>query len=302
MKISIITATNRPISPKTVKSIINQTNKNFEWVVVVDGRYEGSYLYDEYPETKGVMLWNNYGPSVARNVGFQISSGDIITYLDSDDELEPTRVKHLTSIFDKYPIDLLFSGYKLFDGATYKRLNHFDYNKSSDFFEYIKIIQKQNISIPMGVAHTRKPFVEVGGFQRGIVCGEDGILWRRMVDRIEPRRIMFDDSIAGTYFINTKGQSRTQRRFEEGGFAFDGSRNDNGKYLDDDWFKTYNSVNLFDNRETSTERVEKEKKLAKGNSRALMLLTEEETDNLLKGNTNNDWVFYSGGDGDGYHN
>jgi glycosyltransferase involved in cell wall biosynthesis len=257
MKVSIITALRGVIFPRTMKSIVNQTNKNFEWVVVTDGLNTSGFsaYYDEVPSMKTVTLWDNYGPSVARNVGFQISDGDIITYLDSDDELSEGRVAQILDIWEKYSVDLLFSGYYIVEEEKSFLLNHFNYfdNKEKvggfkDASEYLKLLQKQNISIPMGVAHSRKAFVEAGGFQRGIVCGEDGILWRRMIDNLEPSRIMFSDYVAGKYHVNQSGQSRKQPRFEMGGFAFDGSKNDNGKYLDEEWFKTYSSVNLFDGR------------------------------------------------------
>jgi glycosyltransferase involved in cell wall biosynthesis len=255
--ISIITATSNDISERTANSVLNQTSKDFEWIIVMDGMCPG-ILRRPVGNAKIVSLASNYGPSVARNVGFQISSGDIITYLDSDDELESNRVEHINEIFSKFKVDLCFSGYKITSGERFGFVNHFMFvgtqeehyqGQYTDFSAYSKVLQKQNISIPMGVAHTRRPFVEAGGFQRGIVCGEDGILWRRMVDELDSDRIIFDDSVAGTYYINQGGQSRTQRRFSEGGFAFDGSRNDNGRYLDESWFKTYNSVHLFDKKQ-----------------------------------------------------
>lgn len=256
--ISIITPANKPILQRTIDSIANQTNKDFEWIVVNDGYYrvpfshfnEDGTVNTLYDKIKLVTLTHEFGASVARNVGFQVSDGDVITYLDADDELSHDRVANLISIFSTYPIDLLFNAYIINQEGHSHVLNHFDYvgqdKHFRDFSEYLRLIQTQNISIPMGVAHGRKLFMEAGGFQRGIVCGEDGILWRRMVNKLPLFRILFDSTIAGTYYVNQSGQSRTQKRPEMGGFAFDGSRNDNGRYLDEHWFNTYNSVPLFD--------------------------------------------------------
>jgi len=226
------------------ESILNQTSNDFEWIVVDDGSTEEKrFEYD-------ILLERNYGPSVARNAGFNISRGDIITYLDLGDELASDRIENIIKLFDEFKIELLFSAYNIIQNGQPFRFDHFDYiGKHPNFptaFEYIRILQTQNISIPLGVAHKRTPFILAGGFQRGIVCGEDGILWRRMVDRIASYQIMFSDDLAGDYYITENGQSRTQRRFEMGGFAFDGSRNDNGKYLDEGWFKTFSSEGLYD--------------------------------------------------------
>jgi glycosyltransferase involved in cell wall biosynthesis len=222
------------------ESIDNQTNNDFEWIIVDDGSGANPYY-------RSITLENNYGPSVARNVGFQISSGDIITYLDMGDELYPDRVENLIKLYDQYDIEICFSGYDIVQGEIRQRFDHFNHiGKTHSAYDYIKLLKNQNISIPMGVSHKRKPFVEVGGFQRGIVCGEDGVLWRRMVDKILPAKVMFTDAIVGTYYISQHGQSRTQRRFEMGGFAIDGELMDNGRYLDNDWYETFNSKGRYD--------------------------------------------------------
>ena len=194
----------------------------------------------------------NYGPSVARNVGFQVADGDIITYLDLGDELSEGRIAHIVEMFTKYPkTKLLFDSYIIqYPNKKEVTFDHFVIadRLGIDFESYKNLSKLQNISIPMGVAHMRKPFVEVGGFQRGIVCGEDGILWRRMIEKLDGEEIMFTNASSGTYYISETGQSRTQRRFEQGGFAFDAKNplGSNGQYLDKNWFETYSSKGLYE--------------------------------------------------------
>jgi glycosyltransferase involved in cell wall biosynthesis len=255
MKVSILTPINLDKSvlhTRCIESIANQTSKDFEWVLIFDGRTiipESDLAILDRVNAKWAMTGGNYGPSVARNIGFQISDGDIITYLDSDDELSPVRVETLLSIFEKNPMTkLCFSPYMI--SPENYTVNHQMYKDGLGYktdYEYAReLLKTQNISIPMGVAHTRDVFALEFGFQRGIVCGEDGILWRRIVDDLFPEGVILAGSVAGTYHVNPNGQSRTQRRFQMGGFAFDGSKHDNGKYLDKDWYATVSSVNLFD--------------------------------------------------------
>ena len=250
IKVSIITPVFRCSElayERTLESVNAQTSKDFEWIVVSDGENPDQF----FEHWADVRLENNFGPSVARNVGFQISSGKVITYVDMGDELNPERVSNLISLYEKYESDMIFSAYHIVnaDGTFAGTFDHFIWIGKENFptaFEYIKLLDKQNIAIPLGVAHTRKPFVEVGGFQRGIVCGEDGVLWRRMRNVIPNSQILFTSDIAGTYFISETGQSRSQRRFDMGGFAIDGDRKDNGIYLDNKWFKTYSSEEHYD--------------------------------------------------------
>lgn len=229
---------------RTEDSIAEQTNKDFEWIVVNDGD-EGWVNFAD------VSLKHNYGPSVARNAGFQISSGSIITYIDMGDTLAPDRVENLIKLFTDYKVELMFSAYNiLYPSGHYQKFDHFNFiGRSSRYptaVEYMQLFEYKNMSVPMGVAHNRRAFVQAGGFQRGIVCGEDGVLWRRMIHNTDPTKILFSDDIAGNYYNNPEGQSGTQRRFEMGGFAIDGERNDNGRYLDKEWFKTYSSEGLYD--------------------------------------------------------
>lgn len=228
---------------RSFDSIEKQTNGNFEWIVVADGENPDEF----FQHWADVRIENNFGPSVARNIGFQISSGRIITYLDMGDELAPDRIENIINLFEHYKIDLMFSAYYI--NPPNQLFDHHNWIGTKNFptaFEYIQVLEHQNISIPMGVAHTRWPFVLNGGFQRGIVCGEDGILWRRMLNDVPKTQILFSNDVAGTYHINPNGQSRTQRRFDMGGFAFDGSLNDNGKYLDKEWYATFRSNEHYD--------------------------------------------------------
>ena len=185
MKISIITSCRGFVSPTTIESVKNQTYKDFEWIVVYDGFTDGANFFPSstFPDnTKTAQLGNNYGPSVARNVGFQISDGDVIAYLDSDDELHPKALANISDAFTSTEnLQMLFGSYYIVEGGKSILYNQ-GYN--AGHLPMMTFINSQNISIPMGVSHKRKHFVECGGFQRGIVCGEDGILWRRMIERM----------------------------------------------------------------------------------------------------------------------
>ena len=235
---------------RTANSILNQKTKaEFEWIIVEDG-FEISPDYFQFFDLssikiKRVKLGNNYGPSVARNVGFQVSTGSVITYVDMGDTLSPNRVDILNMVFFDSEISknlhVLFSDYIVRQGSL-------EY-KTVFYPESLQYLWKGNISIPMGVAHTRYAFMKAGGFQPGIVCGEYGILWRRMYDQLGETAFGICHAEAGIYYVSSEGQSRTQRRFEMGGFAFDAgnSEGSHGQYLDNDWFTKYSSEGYYEN-------------------------------------------------------
>ena len=74
---------------KCVKSIINQTYKNLEIILVDDGStdYSGKICDEVIKEDKRIKVIHkeNGGVSVARNTGIDIATGDYISFVDSDD-------------------------------------------------------------------------------------------------------------------------------------------------------------------------------------------------------------------------
>lgn len=78
---------------RAVKSIINQTYQNLEIILVDDGSTDGSgSLADRLTNLDRriqVIHQKNQGLSAARNVGIEASKGKFLTFVDSDDEIEP---------------------------------------------------------------------------------------------------------------------------------------------------------------------------------------------------------------------
>ena len=72
-----------------INSILNQTYTNFELVLVDDGSKDGSkdicYKYANKDDRVVVIEKENGGVSTARNKGIEVSNGDYITFIDSDD-------------------------------------------------------------------------------------------------------------------------------------------------------------------------------------------------------------------------
>lgn len=77
---------------KCIESIVNQTYKNLEIILIDDGSTDRSgEICDEYgkKDNRIVVVHNkNKGVSVARNCGLDIATGDYITFVDSDDYID----------------------------------------------------------------------------------------------------------------------------------------------------------------------------------------------------------------------
>ena len=96
---------------KCIKSIISQTYKNLEVILVDDGSIDGSgYLCDIYGEKDArvkVIHKNNEGVAKARLIGFKMSSGDYITFVDGDDYISLNYIEKLIDPIIRYKVDLV---------------------------------------------------------------------------------------------------------------------------------------------------------------------------------------------------
>lgn len=82
-----------PFLEKCMRTILNQTYSNLEIIIVDDGSTDGTgALCDKIAQEDSriiVIHKDNGGLSDARNAGLKICTGDFISFIDSDDYIEP---------------------------------------------------------------------------------------------------------------------------------------------------------------------------------------------------------------------
>lgn len=93
---------------RCLNSLILQTEKNYEAIIVNDGSSDKTgQIADEYKANDNrfrVIHTRNVGVSKARNVGLDNSNGKYITFLDSDDYLQQNYLETLIKTDEKYDI------------------------------------------------------------------------------------------------------------------------------------------------------------------------------------------------------
>ena len=93
-----------------IESILAQTWKNFEVILVDDGSTDSSgKICDEYSQKKefiSVIHKKNGGLSSARNAGIHVAQGDYLAFIDSDDVVHPRYLSELVAIVKKEKADL----------------------------------------------------------------------------------------------------------------------------------------------------------------------------------------------------
>lgn len=116
------------ISP-CIDSIINQTYKNLEIILVNDGSTDKcSEICNKYAENDNriiVLNKKNGGLSDARNAGIERASGAYIAFVDGDDWIEDTMYEKLYHSITKYNADVAF-GITERETRKYFENKHFD--------------------------------------------------------------------------------------------------------------------------------------------------------------------------------
>ena len=90
---------------RAIKSVLNQTYKNIEVIVVDDGSKDKTFFMIQKIKDKRIRyikLNRNTGGSNARNIGIKNALGNYIAFQDSDDEFYPNKIeKQLRNIINK---------------------------------------------------------------------------------------------------------------------------------------------------------------------------------------------------------
>lgn len=105
---------------RCIDSILHQTYKNIEIILVDDGATDKSgQICDEYARKDSrirVVHQKNRGLSGARNTGIDIAAGEYITFIDSDDYVADNYIEELISILEEKGADISICLGLKFDG------------------------------------------------------------------------------------------------------------------------------------------------------------------------------------------
>ena len=143
---------------KCIESVVNQTYKDFEIILVDDGSTDKSaeicdMFAEKYDFIKATHK-QNQGLVRARITGVDVSIGEYITFVDSDDYIEPERLEKAAKCLENFSYDIICTGYTSLKNGIYKKVNnkiHADLKTKSKAEE---IIYSKMMSVP--------PFFEFG--------------------------------------------------------------------------------------------------------------------------------------------
>ncbi len=164
------------LTAEAIDSVIQQSHKNFELIVVDDGSTEDiGKVIEKCESDKRATYYRqeNMGPSAARNYGISLSSGDYIAFLDSDDLFQKQKLEK--QLFQMKSNNSVFSHTSYlrtpFSGGGHKQVNSGSFSGRV----FPRILSSCGIALPT-VMMDRK-ILDGFKFNEGLSIGEDVCSW-----------------------------------------------------------------------------------------------------------------------------
>lgn len=135
---------------KSIESVINQSYKNIELILVNDGSTDNSETicnkYALADKRIKVISQNNSGPAAARNTGIRHASGDFVFFLDADDFIDRNAMGILIEKYNQYQPDLVMGNFcKLENNGEILNKNVTFHPDDMPFEQKIKKLSKTDV-------------------------------------------------------------------------------------------------------------------------------------------------------------
>lgn len=179
------------IVERALKSVLNQTYKDIEVIVVDDSpssyelRDSVKTMVENYAD-KGVTYIAHetcQGACVARNTGLYNAKGEFIAYLDDDDEWKPEKIERQIEKFNKESVALVYCGAESIFESENKTV------KWNQLFLrgmiYSELLKENFIGSTSFPLIRKQALVAVGGFDKEMQSAQDYDVWLRLTQKYE---------------------------------------------------------------------------------------------------------------------
>jgi glycosyltransferase involved in cell wall biosynthesis len=198
---------------EAVESVLSQTYKNIEIIVVDDGSKDKSAeVLQEFGDKITVIFQQNAGVSAARNNGVANSKGEYIAFLDADDVWLAEKIEKQIKLFSEdKTLGLVHVGVQDIDGNGNNLDVHLDGLSGEVSHEFLLLNRAVVLGGGSGLMITRKAFNEVDGFDLRLSTSADWDLFYQISSRYQ---VGFIEEILLKYRIHGSNMHSSVRVME----------------------------------------------------------------------------------------
>ncbi len=178
---------------KCLDSIVNQTYKNLEIILINDGSKDNSNeICREFAEKDDRIVFvsrENRGVSATRNEGIELAHGDYFSFIDSDDYLELDAYEYLLNIVKQHKVDAV--NFEHFITYSDKEIVHKIADKNYGLFDRSGAQYQlvYNVAFAWNKLFSKK-IIENLKFDETILRGEDSLFSRTAFSKAD--KVWFD--------------------------------------------------------------------------------------------------------------
>ena len=178
----------------SIDSVINQTYKNWELIIIDDCSADKSNkIIEDYMQRnekiKLVSLKSNVGPAITRNKGIEEAKGYYIAFLDSDDLWHPEKLSKQISFMQEHDIALSYTAYYRIEEKSGKVIGQINVPHKVDYTELLK----QNIIGCLTAIYDTEKIGKV--YMPAILKRQDFALWLSILKKV-PYAYGIDEPLA----------------------------------------------------------------------------------------------------------
>jgi len=183
VSIIIPTYNRRDFLREAIRSVLEQSFRDFELIVVDDGSDDGTreMIQREFPGLLTYLYQENQGVSRARNRGLKLAQGEFMAFLDSDDLWLPRKLERQMAFMQSHPKAQICYTDEIWIRRGV-RVNPKKKHAKYSGWIYPRCLPLCIIS-PSSALMRRGLLEEVGGFDEELPVCEDYDLWLRISAR-----------------------------------------------------------------------------------------------------------------------